>query len=359
MKAEPGLDEEERTACKRQAIGVGTPYLSEVVAAPDQSAGLIRELAADLRQAGVSPALAALICRDVLLGAILRFPTLHILLHPPKTAAPSPARSGRPFYVDGYYFTRPLPEPLHSVFITLADGGLAIALRRFPELLSDSETVADPLLRSAVEAQGELPMQPWEKERRLTPRQRVRKLVLGSIIDDVFSAVALVVGAEQSLTGDLLGTRRDILANLASLRLPALIDREHLVQVWKLRAPFNTEDGRISGIPVIKRTGGRFSYPCATSGQSLCVGMYPITEPAAAFDEIGGYAAFRDLMGPGVRELAGGLVQYRLADVDIANVCACADRFWRAGARLAPAGTYELPRRPGSADESDHWPILF
>jgi hypothetical protein len=306
---------------------VAAPYLSRVITAPGQSAELLRELAADLRHAGARPALATLICRDVLLGAVLRFPTLHIVLHPETGPSPA-ARPGRPFYVDGYYFTRALPEPPHSVFVMLADGGLAIVLRRFPELLTGSEAVADPLLRAAVQAQ--VPMQPREKERRLTPVQRVRKLLLGSVIDDVFSAVALVVGAEQSLAGDLAGARQVILANLASLRLPALMDREHLVRVWKLRAPFNTDDGRMSGIPVIERTGSRFSYPDATSCQSLCVGMYPITEPAAAFGEIGGYPAFRDLMGPGVRELAEGLVQYRLADMDIANICACADRFWRA-----------------------------
>ena len=89
--------EEARTACKRRAIGVGTHYLSKMVAAPDQAADLIRELAGDLQRAEVSPPLAALICRDVVLGAILRFPTLHVLLDPPGTGGPSAARAGRPF----------------------------------------------------------------------------------------------------------------------------------------------------------------------------------------------------------------------------------------------------------------------
>lgn len=349
----------ESTARKRRALNTGMGYLSKIVAEPERAPDLVRDLDRDMAAEGVDPRLAVVIARDVTLGAVLHAPTLHPLLSPARGARSTRATTGQPFYVDGYYFTRPLPEPLNSIFVTLADGGLFTAQRRFPALFSDRAEIHDPLLSAAIEAHERVPPMPWEAERRMTARQRLRKLVAGSIVDDVFSAVALVVGAEQTLRGDPHHTRQVILRGMASLRLPALLDRKNLVGIWKLRAPFNTEDGRMSGIPVVERKGERFHYPAVTSGTSLCVGMYPIIQPKAALDAVGGYGAFRELMGPNVKELDDGTVQYRLADVDIANVCASAEPFWRAGRQLAPPGTFEPPERPNSPDESDHWPSLF
>lgn len=347
---------------KRRALGVSMRFLSKVLDDPSAAEEAIEEVEGRLQEAEVGEPLRRLLVRDVALGAVLHGPTISPLLTPPRGTGTLRASTGMPFYVDGYYFNHRLPEPLDRLFIRLADGGMFAARKQFPELFVNSDpAVSDPVLRVAIRAQGRLPRMPWEEENDwfVNPKLRLRKLVVGSIIDDVFSAVALVVGAERALGGDRALHRAKILNALASLRLPALVDREALVQIWRLRAPFNDSAGRFDGVPVLGYDGRSFRYPDVQSGTSLCVGMYPVVQRPDQFELVGGFSAFSQLLGPALHRLADGSVQYRLADVDLANVCWLAEERWSAGLPLVADEDVVPPSRPESASESDHWPILF